>query len=254
MTVEIGLDGAVALVTGAASGIGEVTAHTLARAGAAVAVTDINASGADRVAAAITGNGGRAVGVGMDVTDPRAVRVAFGSVSAALGPPAILVNNAFTTTLGRFVDLEPDVVARTIDVILVGAMNTCRVALSPMVSSGWGRIVNIVSDAGRVGEPNLVPYSAAKAGLIGFTKALAKEVGRRGVTVNGVSPGGTRTRTTLDQLAALGTPEASVAAQYPLGRLGEPQDIANGVLYLVSPLADWVTGQVIGVNGGYSMV
>ena len=254
MTVEIDLDDAVALVTGAASGIGEVTAHTLARAGAAVAVTDLDGPGAERVAAAITASGGRAVGVGMDVTDPPVVRGAFASVSAALGPPAILVNNAFTTTVGRFVDLEDDVVARTIDVILVGAMNTCRVALPAMMSSGWGRIVNIISDAGRVGEPNLVAYSAAKAGLIGFTKALAKEVGRSGVTVNGVSPGGTRTRTTMDQLAALGALEASVATQYPLGRLGEPQDIANGVLYLVSPLADWVTGQVIGVNGGYSMV
>jgi NAD(P)-dependent dehydrogenase (short-subunit alcohol dehydrogenase family) len=144
---------------------------------------------------------------------------------------------------------------RTMGVITYGVMNASRAVIEGMTERRWGRIVRIISDAGRVGEPRLVPYSMAKAGVIGFTKALAKESGRNCITVNCVSPATTVTDATKDWIAAQGD---QIMRSYPmakgLGRLGEPSDIANAVAFLASARAEWITGQVLSVNGGYSMV
>lgn len=252
MTVPLHLDGDVAVVTGAARGIGEATAQLLARAGARVAVADIDADGARTAAEKINGDGGHAMAVTMDVTRPDAVAAAVDEIGERLGPPTVLVNNAFRAALGPFTTADLAALTSTVDVILLGAMHTCRAVLPGMLTAGRGRIVNVISDAGRVGEAGMVAYSAAKAGLAGLTWALAKEVGSRNITVNGVSPGATRTATTLAQLQALSTDETALAARYPLRRLGEPDDVAYAVLFLASPLAGWITGQVLGVNGGYS--
>src|SRR5262249_38058142 len=140
------------------------------------------------------------------------------------------------------------------EVILLGSLFACRAVLGGFVDRNAGTIVNVVSDAGRVGEPNMVAYSAAKSGLLGLTRSLAKEFGPSGITVTAVSPGSTRTQTTLEALEAAGVSEERAARAYPLGRLGEPLDIAHAVLWLASPFARWVTGQVLSVNGGYAMV
>ena len=226
-----------------------MAARLLHAAGASVAVSDIDGAGAERVAQSL---GTGCVGYTLDVTDGAEVRRRASEIEASLGSVDILVNNAFTTTVGRFLDIDPDAVERTIDVVLLGGMNTSRAVLPGMVERGRGRIINVISDAGRTGEPGMAAYSAAKAGLAGFTKALAKEVGPSGITVNGVSPGATRTANTLKQLADMGVDEGALAAAYPLRRLGEPDDIASAILWLASPMAAWVTGQIVSVNGGYA--
>ena len=249
MSIDIDLSGSVAIVTGAAGGIGRATARLLLDAGATVAVTDIDATAANEAARAL---GSGACPLTLDVTDRDQVTAAVRETEQHLGPVDILVNNAFTATVGRFLDLEPDAVDRTLAVILVGSMNTCRAVLPGMIERRRGRIVNVISEAGRVGEAGMAAYSAAKAGLAGFTKAIAKEVAASGVTVNGLSPGATRTATTLTQLAELGADERSLAAGYPMRRLAEPEEIADGILWLASPRASFVTGQIVSVNGGYA--
>jgi NAD(P)-dependent dehydrogenase (short-subunit alcohol dehydrogenase family) len=244
------LQGAVALVTGGGRGIGAAISEAFARSGARVAVTDIDENAAQQVAQSIGSD--RGIGTRMDVTNSASINLALGRISTELGPVDILVNNAFVPISGSFLDVSQEDTRRSIEVILVGSMNVARAVLPHLHERGRGRIINIISDAGRVGEGRMVAYSSAKAGLIGFTTSLAKELGPLGITVNGVSPGATTTQTTLDSLASEGVSVESLVRRYPLRRLGEPQDIANAVLWLASPLASWVTGQVISVNGGFA--
>ena len=252
MSIAIDLSGEVALVTGGGSGIGEAIARTLSRAGAAVAVADLSEQSAARVATAICDEGGKAMPVQMDIADAASVDAAMERLHAQLGQVSILVNNAATWVVKEFKDTTPAEVDRVLGVTLTGTINVTRAAL-PDVIERRGRIINIISDSARTGERSMSVYAAAKAGLIGLTKSIAKEVGAKGVMVNGVSPGTTSTPGGSGFIEAAGGPE-KLARAYPMGRIGEPQDIANAVLFFASPLCSWITGQVLSVSGGFTMV
>ena len=277
--MDLGLAGKVVLVTGAGRGIGRAIALTLAEEGAQVVVNDYYQERADAVAQeiatapALQAPPAEAAGLQADVTDAEAVRAMVSAALERFGRIDILVNNAgipATTGLDAqggafgplFAKTGPEEWRRTMDVITLGVLNCSQAVLPHMIERGGGVILNIVSDAGRVGEPRLVAYSMAKAGVIGFAKALAKEEGRNGIRVNCVSPATTETEAIAGLLNDT-SPEGqarvqAMLRQYPLGRkrggLGRPQDIANAVAFLVSDRAEWITGQVLSVNGGYSMV
>jgi NAD(P)-dependent dehydrogenase (short-subunit alcohol dehydrogenase family) len=252
MSISINLGTDVAVVTGGGSGIGEAIAMLLAEAGAYVAVADLSASSAARVAEAIVAKGGRALPVEVDIADQATVTAAFEAVRAAAGPVSILVNNAAAWAIKLFSETTAEEAARVVDVTLIGTMNMIRAAL-PDLSTTRGRIVNIASDSGRAGEHSMSVYAAAKAGVIGLTKSIAKEVGRSGIAVNAVSPGTTATPGSSGFIDAVGGAD-KLARAYPLGRIGEPADIANAVLFFASPLASWITGQTLSVSGGFTMI
>jgi len=252
MSIAIDLSGEVALVTGGGSGIGEAIATTLAEAGAAVAIADLSRESATRVADAICSKGGRALPLKMDIGDPASIEAGITELRNELGPISILVNNAATWVVKEFKDTTPAEVDRVVGITLIGTINVTRAAL-PDVIERRGCVINTISDSARTGERFMSVYAAAKAGLIGLTKSLAKEVGKDGVTVNGVSPGTTSTPGGSAFIEAAGGPE-KLARAYPMGRIGEPQDIANAVLFFASPLSSWITGQVLSVSGGFTMV
>ena len=237
------------MVTGGAGGIGAATCRMLCDAGAKVAVSDLDGAAAETVAREC---GPTALPVAIDVTDASSIASGLSEIIDQLGRPTILVNNAFTNTVGEFLEVSNEANRLTLQVILEGTMSMARAVLEDMLTGGRGSIISIISDAGLIGEPNMVAYSAAKAGVVGFTRALAKEVGPQGIRVNGVSPGGTRTAGSMEAMARQGIDEAKLARRYPLRRLGEPEDIAGTVVWLASPLASWITGQIISVNGGYA--
>jgi NAD(P)-dependent dehydrogenase (short-subunit alcohol dehydrogenase family) len=250
--IGIDLKGRRALVTGGGSGIGEAIAKRLAEAGAAVAVADLFEDRAQRVAAELCDDGGQAIPVQVDVSSLPSVEQMYAQCQSALGGIDILVNNAGAWTLKWFSEIDPSEYSRDLNVCLYGTIHCSRVCLPGMTERNYGRIINIISDAGRVGEPTMTLYSAAKAGVVGFSKALAKEVGKYGITVNGVSPGTTRTPGNADIRA--GWDESKVVKRYPLRRLGDPIDQANAVLFFASDLSSWITGQILSVSGGYTMV
>ena len=263
--MDLGISGRVALVTGAGRGIGAEIARTLAGEGVRIVVNDLFQERADEAAAEIAKAGGEAIGVAFDVTDYASVEAGVRRAVGAFGAIDILVNNAgipaataqdaLPSAGGFFGGTDRAQWDRTMGLITYGVLNASRAVIEGMIERRWGRIVSIISDAGRVGEPRLVAYSMAKAGVIGFTKALAKESGRHCITVNCVSPATTVTDATKDWVAAQGE---QIMRSYPmakgLGRLGQPSDIANAVTFLASARAEWITGQVLSVNGGYSMV
>jgi len=263
--MDLGIKDRVALVTGAGRGIGLRIAQTLAEEGARISINDLFPERADEGAQAIAKGGGKAIGVAFDVTDIDAAAAGVERIARELGPVDILVNNAgipavtaqdaVPATGGFFSSSDRAQWDRTMGLITYGVLNCSRAVIEQMTERRWGRIVNIISDAGRVGEPRLVAYSMAKAGVVGFTKAIAKEVGRFCVTVNCVSPATTETEATAAWIRAQGE---QIMRSYPLARglnrLGQPADIANAVAFLASQRAEWVTGQVLSVNGGYSMV
>jgi 2-hydroxycyclohexanecarboxyl-CoA dehydrogenase len=263
--MDLGIRDRVALVTGAGRGIGRQICLTLSEEGAKVAVNDVFQERAEGVAEEIKQAGGQAMGVVADVTDLEAVTAMVSRVADEWGSVDILVNNAgipvvassedAAVAAGQFFSQSDRAQwDRTMGLITYGVLNCSRVVIEGMSERAWGRIISVISDAGRVGEPRLVAYSLAKAGVVGFSKALAKEVGRYCVTVNCVSPGTTETEATAQWLQAQGE---RIMRQYPLAkglnRLGRPADIADAVAFLASQRAEWITGQVLSVNGGYSM-
>jgi 2-hydroxycyclohexanecarboxyl-CoA dehydrogenase len=261
--MDLGIRDRVALVTGAGRGIGLEICKTLAAEGVRVAVNDLFEERAQEGAGEIVKGGGSAMGVAGDVTDSDSVGAMVRGVVEEFGAVDILVNNAgipavttdaVPSTGGFFATSARAQWDRTMGLITYGVMNCSRAVIEGMSERRWGRIVNIISDAGRVGEPRLVAYSMAKAGVIGFSKALAKESGRFCVTVNCVSPATTETEATVEWIRAQGE---QIMRQYPLAkglsRLGKPSDIANAVAFLASARSEWITGQVLSVNGGYSM-
>jgi NAD(P)-dependent dehydrogenase (short-subunit alcohol dehydrogenase family) len=243
------LAGRTALVTGAASGIGRAIAHRLAGSGAAIAVLDVDEAGAGRTAAEIAAGGGRAVAVAADVSSGPAVRDAVGRARAALGPLHVLVNNAGVCSFFPFTALEEAEWDRMFAVHVKGAFHATKAALPDMIEAHWGRVVNVSSVGGLKGSPALTHYAAAKAALVGFTRALATEVGVHGITVNAIAPGLVDTPLLVHSRMPESIRETQ-AAQLPVRRIGIPEDIAAACAYLVSPDAGYVTGQVLSPNGG----
>jgi 2-hydroxycyclohexanecarboxyl-CoA dehydrogenase len=245
----------VALVTGAGRGIGRAIALRLAKAGLAIGVTDLDGPEAAAVADEVKAAGGRAASGVADVTDIGAMRAALVVVESALGPVDVLVNNAGWDRQALFIETDPELWDRLIAINLRGVLNTTRAVLDGMVARRGGRIISIASDAGRVGSTGEAVYSACKAGVIGFTKALAREVARHDITVNAVAPGATDTRLLAEVMA--GERGARILEgmrrAIPLKRLGQPEDIAGLVAYFASPEAAYVTGQVMSVSGGLTM-
>jgi 2-hydroxycyclohexanecarboxyl-CoA dehydrogenase len=238
-------------VTGGAMGIGKAVALAAAREGAGVIIADVDESGAKATARLIEDNGGSAMAVNLEVSDYAAFERAAADLKDKGIIPDVLVNNAAIFTIKPFLETGPDDWQKDINVILVGTLNCCRVFLPDMVARGAGSIVNIASDAARVGEKRWSVYSAAKGGVISFAKSLAREVGPSGVRVNVVSPGTTSTEK-VKAFIPRERREKMIKA-YPLGRLAEPEDIAQAVVFLASDRASFITGQVMSVSGGYSM-
>ncbi len=246
-----GLRGKVAFVTGAGRGIGKAIAGRLAAEGTRVAVADIDLDTATATALEI-GNG--AVAVKMDVTETTSVGEAFAEAVKRLGPIDVLVNNAGWDKVEPFVKSQEETWDRVLAINLKGPIRCARAVLDSMIERRAGKIVSIGSDAGRVGSTGEAVYSAAKAGVIGFTKTLAREVARYGINVNVVCPG--PTNTPLLQEIAGGNEKllASLRQAIPLGRTGEPDDIAGAVAFLASDDAGFITGQTLSVSGGLSMI
>jgi NAD(P)-dependent dehydrogenase (short-subunit alcohol dehydrogenase family) len=243
------LAGRTAVVTGGASGIGRAVATALGQAGARIAVLDVDAAAADTAAAALRAAGHRALAVACDVTRPEQVEAAAAAVRSALGPVHVLVNSHGISGFGTLPAMPEAEWLHMIDVHLHGVFRTCRAFVGDMLAAGWGRIVNVSSVGGLRGGPQLVHYAAAKAGVIGFTKALAIDLGPKGITVNAVAPGLVDT----PMLRASGLSDAvrsAAIASMPLRRLGTPEDVATACMFLVSQEAGWFTGQVLSPNGG----
>jgi 3-oxoacyl-[acyl-carrier protein] reductase len=245
-----GLDGRIALVTGASQGIGRACALALAEVGATVALAARNEAKLAEVAAEIEAAGGKAAAFALDVANEESIRTGAKAILERFGKVEILVNNAGITRDGLVLRMKradwDDVLATN----LTGAFLMTQALLSAMLRNRWGRIINISSVVGRTGQGGQVNYAATKAGLIGMTLSLAREVASRGVTVNAVAPGYIETPMTavLDEKQT-----AAMIAQIPLGRAGTDADIAQAVVYLASEGAGYVTGHVLDVNGGMFM-
>lgn len=249
------VEGEVAVVTGGAGGIGRAIAHHMADAGARVAILDIDGERANATAGDVAAaTSVRAVGVASDVADASSVRAALAEVEDRLGPIGILVNNAGVDRIGPFVDSTEDDWDLLLQVNLRGTITCSRAVLDGMIDRGSGRIVNLASDAGRVGSSGETVYAATKGGVIAFTKSLAREVARYGITVNCVCPGPTDTAL-LDQVATHSQKlYDSLARAVPMRRIGTPDDVAPAVAFLASEGAAYITGQTLSVSGGLTMV
>ena len=253
------LTGRVVLVTGAGQGVGRAIAHRCAGLGATVVVNDFYRDRAERVVAELTGQGRPASAADCDVTDFGAVQAMIAGITSQAGGVDVLVNNAGNAgasggslfTSPPFWETGPEDWDRWLGVNLFGVLNATRAVLPHMVTQGWGRVVTIISDAGRTGEANLVVYGGAKAGAAGFSRGLARAVGRHGVTVNCVALGAMNTGAVAEVTSDPAALKKALGG-YPIRRLGEPKDAANMVGFLVSDAASWITGQTYPVNGGFS--
>lgn len=254
------LTGRVVLVTGAGQGVGRAVALQCAHQGATVVVNDFHEDRAKSVAAEIDASVGSALPVQCDVTDFDAVQAMVARVSAEVGTVDVLVNNAGNAGPAEdpmapappFWETGPQQWQSWIGTNFFGVLNASRAVLPDMVANNYGRIITVISDAGRIGEPNLVVYGGAKAGAAGFSRGLAKAVGRHGITVNCVALSGVNTPGVA---TALDNPEAAKKAlrSYVIRRFGEPDDPARLVLFLASAAGEWITGQTYPVNGGYAV-
>ncbi|MEM7284695.1 MAG: 3-oxoacyl-ACP reductase FabG [Pseudomonadota bacterium] len=237
----------VALVTGASRGIGKAIASEMMELGVQVIGTATSESGAENISEYL-GKGGR--GMVLDVSDPESINGVIKEIQGAEGPPQILINNAGITRDNLLMRMKDDEWDDILSTNLSSIYLLSKACLRGMMKARWGRIINITSVVGVTGNPGQANYAAAKAGIIGFTKSLAKEVGSRGITVNSVAPGFIET----DMTRALDEKQRdALVAQIPLARLGAPEDIAKAVAYLASDAGGYVTGETLHVNGGMHM-
>jgi 3-oxoacyl-[acyl-carrier protein] reductase len=245
------LNDEIALVTGASRGIGKAIAAVLARRGATVIGTATSANGAQGITDALSAAGLKGVGRILNVTDPDSIASLMESIQGEFGAPTILVNNAGITRDNLLMRMKDDEWDAVIATNLTSTFRMSKACLRGMMKAKHGRIVTITSVIGATGNPGQANYAATKAGVIGFTKSLAREIGSRGVTVNAVAPGFIDTDMTRE------LPEAQQQAlleQIPLGRLGAVEDVANAVAFLCSEDAAYITGETLHVNGGMYMV
>ena len=244
------------VVTGSGAGIGRATALRLGRDGFAVALWDLDRDSAEAAASEIRDGGGRAIAVDCDVSIRASVDAARDRTTAELGAAWGLVNNAGVDRLSLFKDSNPADWRIILDVNLIGSLNVAHALLPGMIAAGGGRILCVSSDAARVGSTGEAVYAAAKAGLLGFVKTLARETARNGILVNAVCPGPTDTNL-LDSVRSRPNGERIIEAMtrsIPLGRVAMPDDIAGAIVFFFSPDAGYVTGQVLSVSGGLTMV
>ena len=246
----------IAMVTGGAQGIGKGIATTLAEAGFKVAVADLNLPAAEQTAKEIGAAGGTAIAVEIDVTRTASVESAVKTTEAKLGPIEVVVNNAGWDDFMPFVQTTEEFWDKILDINFKGALRVLKAVVPGMMDRGFGRVINIGSDAGRVGSSLEAVYSGAKGGIIAFTKTLAREVATKGVTANAVCPGPTDTPALRSFAAGSGDAEkviAGMARAVPMKRLGNPEDIGPAVAFLASDGAGFVTGQTLLVSGGLTM-
>ncbi len=244
------LENEIALVTGASRGIGRAIALELGARGATVVGTATTEAGAQAIGAALAEAGIRGAGEVLNVTDPGSIDALVKSVAETFGPPSILVNNAGITRDNLLMRMKDEEWNAVIDTNLNSVFRLSKACLRAMMKARHGRIINIASVVGATGNPGQTNYAAAKAGMIGFAKSLAREVGSRGITVNTVAPGFIDT----DMTRALGEEQrAALLDNIPLGRLGAAEDIARAVAFLASPDAAYITGETLHVNGGMHM-
>ena len=244
------------IVTGGGGGIGGATCRRFAAEGARVAVFDIQLDAATQVAEAIAATGARAQAFACDITQRASVDAAVAAAEAALGPVAVLVNNAGWDVFCPFTKTEPAQWDRLIAINLTGALHMHHAVLPGMVARRGGRIVNIASDAARVGSSGEAVYAACKGGLVALSKTLAREHARHGITVNVVCPGPTETALFEGYKQGAGNPDKLVEAftrSIPLGRIGQPDDLPGAIVFFASDDAAFVTGQVLSVSGGLTM-
>ncbi|WP_412499675.1 3-oxoacyl-ACP reductase FabG [Shewanella chilikensis] len=248
MSVTLDLTGKIALVTGASRGIGKSIATTLAEAGATVFGTATSERGAEAISAYL---GDKGQGLVLNVTDPQSVENLFASIKEKAGDVDILVNNAGITRDNLLMRMKEDEWQDILDTNLTSLFRLSKPVMRSMMKKRHGRIINIGSVVGTMGNAGQVNYSAAKAGLIGFTKSLAREVASRQITVNAIAPGFIQTDMT-DELTE--EQQQAIMSQVPMERLGQAQEIANAVLFLASDSAAYITGETLHVNGGMYMV
>ena len=244
------------VVTGGGGGIGGATCHRFATEGARVAVLDVNTGAAEQVAAAIRADGGQALAIHCDITQRASVDAAVATTAAQLGPIDVLVNNAGWDVFRPFASTTPDQWDRLIAINLIGPLNMHHAVLPGMVARRQGRIVNIASDAARVGSSGEAVYAACKGGIVAFSKTIAREHARHGITVNVVCPGPTDTALFADFKAGAGNPDKLMEAfrrSIPLGRIGQPDDLPGAIVFFASDDAGYITGQVLSVSGGLTM-
>ena len=249
-------DDKTVIVTGGGGGIGGATCRRFAHEGARVAVLDLNLEAAEKIAASIRTDGGAAKAFRCDITDGTSVGAAVAAAESGLGPIDILVNNAGWDVFCPFTKTEPAQWDRLIAINLVGALQMHHTVLPGMVARRSGRIVNIASDAARVGSSGEAVYAACKGGIVAFSKTIAREHARHGITVNVVCPGPTDTALFADYKEGAGNPEKLEEAfrrSIPLGRIGQPEDLPGAILFFASDDAAYVTGQVLSVSGGLTM-
>ncbi|MFA5521772.1 MAG: glucose 1-dehydrogenase [Castellaniella sp.] len=249
-------EGKTIIVTGGAGGIGRAICHRLSQEGGQLAVLDLDLTAAQETAQAIQAAGGKALAVQADISERSQVDAALAQVHDGLGPVDVLINNAGWDVFKPFVKTEPALWDRLIAVNLIGALHLHHAVLPEMAERGKGRIVNIASDAARVGSTGEAVYAACKGGLVSFTKTIAREHARQGITANVVCPGPTDTALFASYQEGAGNPEKLVEAfrrAIPLGRIGQPEDLPGAVAFFASDDAAYVTGQVLSVSGGLSM-
>ena len=243
------LTGETALVTGAARGLGAAISRALASEGCAVAAGDVDTAAAQDIAAEL---GERAIGVDMDVRDRDSVATAVARVVEQFGEITVLVNCAGVNHVGRSETFDEAVWSDILEINLSGAFRCSQIVGARMLTAGGGSIVNLASIQARRASPGRAAYCASKSGLVGLTQALAVEWAARGVRVNAVSPGYMKTRLALDAIQSGLISESELLDRIPVGRLGEPEDVARAVVFLASPESQYITGTTIEVDGGYA--